>query len=119
MHSTPRSLAIAAILPTLLAGCSSTSSHSAPSPSPTASRTADPMFLVATSYLVTAHGEDQRKALSSSLSSLAAMTGVRAASLSSRTTLRVDLSYTITQPQRDAVLTRLRALGTVDVATGP
>jgi uncharacterized lipoprotein YajG len=118
MPLTPRPLLIAAVMPVLLAGCSSGSSTAASSPPPTASPTMNPLFPVASSYLVSAAGAKAHETLAKALSSIAAMPGVRAASLTSRTTLQVDLFFTVTQAQRDAVLSRLRTLGRVDVPPG-
>jgi hypothetical protein len=78
----------------------------------------NPLFPVASAYVVTASGDSGRQRLTKALASIGTMEGVRGVSLTSRTTLQVDLSFTITQGQRDAVLSRLRALGRVDVPPG-
>lgn len=118
MSWTSRPLMIAAVLPVLVSGCSGTSTKTASPPSPRVSQTTNPLFSVASAYVVTASGDSGRQRLTKALASIGSMAGVQGASLTSRTTLQVDLSFTITQPERDAVLTRLRTLGKVDVPPG-
>jgi hypothetical protein len=99
-----------------LTGCSGSSgTTSTPTTSPAPSATRDPLFAISSAYVVTAGKGVDHKKLSQSLSALAALPGVRAASVTGATTLEVQLTFTITQSQRDAVLAKLQSLGTVDV----
>jgi hypothetical protein len=99
-----------------LTGCSGSSGTSgAPTSSPAPSATKDPRFPISSVYVVTAGKGVDHKKLSQSLSALAALPGVRAASVTGALTLEVQLTFTITQAQRDAVLARLQSLGTVGV----
>ncbi|MDX6216462.1 MAG: hypothetical protein QOG99_2046 [Frankiales bacterium] len=99
-----------------LTGCSGSSgTSSAPTTSPTPSATTDPLFPISSAYVVAAGKGVDHKKLTQSLSALAALPGVQAASVTGALTLEVQLTFTITQSQRDAVLAKLRSLGTVGV----
>ena len=110
------SLAVASLLvvPAVLSGCSGSSSSAAkPSTSASASPTADPNFYVASGYFVTEPDSVSRKDLNGQLTTFATMTGVKGVSVAGAHKLEVDVVFTITRAQRDALVAKMRTLGSV------
>ena len=102
------------VVPALLTGCSGGSSSAAkPSPSATASPTADPNFYVASGYFVTEPDSVSRKELNGQLATFATLPGVKGVNVAGPHRLEVDVVFAITRAQRDVLVAKMRTLGTV------
>lgn len=116
MNRPSLALASALAVPLLVTGCSGGSSPSAKpstSPSTAASQTADPNFYVASGYFVTEPDSVSRKELNGQFTMFSSLPGVNGVSVAGAHKLEVDVAFTITRAQRDALVAKMRTLGSV------
>lgn len=103
-------------LPLALGACSASSGGSAHR-TPTASPTPPATLAVATAYVLHAREGVSQKDLRTAVTRLSSMPGVASASVTGKSTLRVDLTGVNIDEVSAQVIAELRKLGTVSVAT--